>query len=288
MNYSFSPREILQKAREGGYAIGAFNAANIETLKAVVQAAVKLKSPVIIESSPGETKYFGVQNLADVVNNLREEFRIPILLNLDHAYDEEIAVEAIEFGYDLIHFDGGEMDYENNVRIVSTLVEKAHLKGLLVEGEMDHIQGSSSLHAEEVEGVQSQGEYTDPEQAAEFVRRTGIDTLASFIGNVHGVYSNPPHLDIDRLKLIASKVDCFLSLHGGSGIPEDQAKAAIEAGITKVNVNTEMRIAFKDALLKSMQESDELAIYKLTPPAIEAVQKVVEDKIRLFGSEGKA
>lgn len=290
-----SARRILQKAREGGYAIGAFNAGNLETAKAVLQAAVKMKSPVIIESSSGETKYFGAKNLVDVVRNCSEEFGIPILVNLDHAKTEDDCIEGIKAGYDLVHIDASEKEYEENVILTRNLVEYVNSYGarsnvdkdVLVEGEIDYIQGSSTLHAEEVEGVQKAGRYTDPDQAVDFVKRTGIDTLASFIGNVHGVYKNAPKLDIERLKQISSKIDCFLSLHGGSGIPEDQIKAAIGAGIVKINVNTELRMAFKTALLKSLQESDELAIYKLTPPAIEAVQNVVEEKIRLFGSAGR-
>lgn len=287
MSFEYSAKEILDEAKKGGYAIGAFNAANIEILKGIVESAVELSSPVIIEASSGEVNFFGVKNLADVVHNFRKDYKVPILLNLDHSHDESIAYEAIECGYDLIHFDGGEMNYNDNVAIVSRIVKRAHAKGLLVEGEIDHIQGSSELHDENVEKVQSLGQYTDPDQAADFVSQTGVDTLASFIGNVHGVYKNPPVLDIDRLKQIADKVNIFLSLHGGSGIPDNQVKAAISSGIVKVNVNTEMRIAYKTALLKSLQTSDELAIYKLAPPAIEAVQSVVEKKIQLFGSGGK-
>jgi ketose-bisphosphate aldolase len=296
----YSPRDVLQKARDGGYAIGAFNAGNLETVKAIVQAAVSLKSPVIIESSMGETEYFGAKNLVDVVRNYEEEFEIPILINLDHAKNDSACKVGIDAGYDLVHIDASELEYEENVEVtrrVLEMVEKLKIKNqklkvkdreILVEGEIDHIQGSSALHGEEVEVIQKQGNYTDPDQAADFVKRTGIDTLASFIGNVHGVYINPPRLDMERLKLIASKVNCFLSLHGGSGIPDDQVREVIAAGIVKVNVNTEMRIAFKASLLKSLQSSDELAIYKLTPPAIVAMQKVVEEKMRLFGSMGKA
>ncbi len=285
---NYSSRDILQKAREQGYAIGAFNAANLETLKAVVQAGSNLRAPIIIESSPGETEYIGVKNLISLVNGYREEFQVPILVNLDHSHTEDQDMAAIEAGYDLIHIDASALPYQENVELTSRVVKMAHQKNLLVEGEINQITGSSKFHNNQVEEMQQAGQYTDPDQASDFVERTGVDTLAVFIGNVHGVYQNPPKLDIERLKLIAKQVECFLSLHGGSGIPEDQIRAAVQTGIVKVNVNTELRMAFKQALLKSLQESEEMAIYKLTPPAIEAVQKVVEGKIQLFGSAGKA
>lgn len=285
-----SVREVLKRAQNEGWALGAFNASNIETVKGVVQAASKLRAPVIIESSTGETEYFGAKNLVDIIQNYREELNIPIFVNLDHSQSEEASKEGIEAGYELIHFDGSKLPFEENIAVTSRIVQSAHTKGLLVEGEIDHIGGSSSPHLQEsAESAQQQGSYTDSEKAAEFAQKTGVDIFAAFFGNVHGVYKNPPVLDFERLKAIREKVSCFLSMHGGSGIKDEDVKEAVRVGrIVKVNVNTEMRVAGRKALEKTLEQTDEVASYKFMLPVIEAIQKVVEEKIQVFGSVNKA
>ncbi len=289
MPFTYSAHEILNKAHQQKYAIGAFNAANLETIKAIVQAADHLRSPVIIESSSGETDYIGAENLVDVVENYRQQYQLPILVNLDHSPSEEAADIGINAGYDLIHIDTSELPYDQNLQIVTRVAQKAHAKNLLVEAEVDHITGSSNFHQEGIETQQQQGHYTNPDQALDFVARTGIDTFASFVGNVHGLYLNQPKtLNIPLLQQIAGKVKCFLSLHGGSGIPDGQIQAAISAGIVKININSELRLAYRDSLKQALSQTEELAIYKITPPAIATVQKIVEQKILLFGSAGKA
>lgn len=285
-----SAREVLERAEKEGWALGAFNAANIETLKAIVSAANRLRAPVIIESSSGETEFFGAENLVDVVKNYREETGLPIFINLDHSPTEGEVEIGIEAGYELIHFDGSKLPIEENLEITKRVVDQAHAKGLLVEAEIDHIGGSSAPHLQEdVESAQKESAYTDPARAADFVAQTGVDTFAAFFGNVHGVYKTSPKLDLGLLRQIREKVPCFLSMHGGSGIPEGEVKEAIKVGrIVKINVNTEMRIAFREAMEKTLAETEEVAAYKMMPPVIEAVQKVVEAKIQLFGSVGKA
>jgi len=201
----------------------------------------------------------------------------------------EEAQEGIEAGFELVHFDGSGLPYEENVKIAKAIVEQAHQKEILVEGEIDKILGSSAPHpTEEAESIQASGNYTDPEKAADFVSQTGVDILAVFVGNLHGTYRQPPKLDLKRLKLIAQKLPCFLSLHGGSGLLEKDIKKAIQIGrIVKINVNTELRVAYRETLENVLKGSDEVAIYKIMPPVIAAVQKVVEEKIQLFGSAGK-
>lgn len=282
-------KKILTKAQKHGYAIGAFNAANISSLKAIVQAASKLKSPVIIEASSGEVGFVGYKSLRDLVDNYKEEYKIPIILNLDHAHTFLAAKEGIDNSFDYIHIDGSKRKYFYNADVTKRVVKLAHGKGILVEGEIDRITGTSSdRRDEEVEEIQKIGSYTEPDRAKNFVAETGVDTLAVFVGNVHGVYSKPPKLDFERLEKIRGSVDCFLSLHGGSGIAGSDIKKAIKVGkIAKINVNSELRIAYREALEKALDESKEVAIYKLMPPVIEAVQKVVEEKIKLFGSVGK-
>lgn len=284
-----SAREVLERAQKEGWALGAFNAANIETLKAIVGAANKLRAPVIVESSVGETDFFGPKNLVDVVKNFRDEFNLPIFINLDHSTSEAKVLLGIEAGYEMLHFDGSHLPVEENLEITKRIVREAHDKGLLVEAEIDRIGGSSKLHEEDVKKAQREGMYTDPERAAEFVKKTGVDTFAAFFGNVHGVYKDTKKLDFALLKEVRQAVPCFLSMHGGSGITDEAIKKAIRVGkIVKVNINTELRVAFRDALEKMIADSQEVAVYKMMPPVIQAVQDIVETKIKIFGSVGKA
>lgn len=286
-----SAREWLEKAKREKFALGAFNVGNLETFKAVVQAAAKKRSPVIIESSPGETGWMGADNIVDLARNYSQDFNVPVLVNLDHATSLEDCMKGIEQGYDLIHFDGGKLSLEENLTIVKQVVEAAHTKGLTVEGEIDHIGGSSTVHSgsaiEEVVKVNM----TDPQKAADFVRESGVDIFAAFFGNVHGLYQGQgKHLDINRLRQITALIpDTFLSLHGGSGEPDEQVKEAIVLGVVKVNVNTEMRQAFKDTLEKKFHEHpEEYAMYKIMPEVVESIQEIVEKKMDVFGSSKKA
>jgi len=281
-------REILNKAKNEGYALGAFNAGNMELVRAVVGAAKKHQAPLIIETSVGEAQYFGMKNFLGLVENFRQETGLTILTNFDHGPGLEECQQAIEAGYNLVHFDGSKLPYEENIKIAKMMVEQAHQQGVLVEGEFNRILGDSSPHQKDAESVQASGSYTDPEKAADFVSQTGVDILAVFIGNLHGTYKQPPKLDLERLKMIAEKLPCFLSLHGGSGLLEEDVKQAIAIGrVVKVNVNTELRIAYRETLENVLKGSEEIAIYKIMPPVIAAVQKVVEGKIQLFGSSGK-
>ena len=281
--------ELLKRAKNEHFAIGAFNVCNIETLKAITQAAVKLKAPVILEASDGEVNYFGTKELSAMVKVLKDDLSIPIILNLDHGKNFETCKRAIEAGFDYIPFDGRALPLEDNIKINQEVVKIAHKHDLPVEGEMDHIQGSSEDHTkEDPTKYQTAGKYTDPEAAYGFVKKTGIDIFAAFIGNLHGTFATSEKLDFDIFKKLTNVLpNTYFSLHGGSGIGADQIKRAIEMGIIKVNVNTDMRIVFKNVLKKTLNESDEIAFYKLAQPAISAVQKVVEGKIKIFGSDGK-
>lgn len=280
-------REIFEKAKSENYALGAFNTGNLEILRAVVEAAKNQSSPLILETSAGEAEHFGMKNFLMVVENLRQESGLPILTNFDHGPGLEECQAAIEAGYNLVHFDGSGLPYEENVKITKALVAEAHAKGVLVEGEIDKILGESQFHDEEPESIQAAGNYTDPLKAADFVAQTGVDILAVFIGNLHGTYTTPPKLDLERLKMICEKIDCFLSLHGGSGLLPQEVKGAILAGVVKVNINTELRLAYKETLENVLRGSEEVAIYKMMPPVMAAVSKVVEEKIELFGSHNK-
>ncbi len=263
---------------------------NLEIFKAVVAGAVAKKSPVMMEFSDGEVKFLELHNIVDLVKNAEEEHGIEILLNLDHSPEQASVEEAIEAGFELVHFDGSKKPYEENVEIAKVLVPKAHAKGLTVEGEIDHIAGSSNVHKEQITLEEIKGGFTKPEKAKEFVVETGVDIFAAFFGNVHGVFPVQPSVDIELVKKIREALpNTFLSMHGGSGISDEEVKAAVkEGGIAKINVNTEMRQAFRDNLEKALKENpDQYAVYKIMPQVISAVQKVVEHKIEVFGSEGK-
>lgn len=284
-------KDWFKKAKKESFAIGAFNIDSFEIFRAVCLAAQNKKSPVMMEFSPGEVKYFGLRNVVDMVVNAREEYKIPVLLNLDHGKPIELCMEAIEQpGFDNIHFDGSSLDLNENMKETKKVVEAARKKGLLVEGEIDRFPGSSEVHEEEAGLALLKSSYTNPKLAARFVQATGVDILAPVFGNIHGTYPTQPDLDFGLLSNICDLLpDTFLSLHGGSGIPASQVKEAIKLGkIVKVNVNTELRVAYRDALEEELGENPkEYKIYNLSPDVIMAVASVVEQKIEVFGSTNK-
>lgn len=283
-------QQILNKARAEGWALGAFNAGNLEILKAVVAAAQSQNSPVIAETSSGEAEYFGMKNFLSVVENFSQLDPAPagqVLTNFDHGPGLEECQNAIEAGYKMVHFDGSGLPYEENLKITKALVAQAHQKGILVEGEIDRIGGESKAHEELAESVQATVNYTDPQKAADFAAQSGVDILAVFVGNLHGVYKTPKKLDLERLRMVRSLTTCPFSLHGGSTLLEADIRAAISLGVVKINVNTELRLAFRQTLENVLRGSDEAAVYKIMPPVMAAIQKVVEEKIKLFGSSGK-
>ncbi len=281
--------DIFKKAKEGKYAVGSFNVSNLEQLKAIVLACQNLKSPAIISTSQGESEFIGKKQLKSLIDVYKKETGLPLILNMDHGKSLEIIQEAVEAGYDSIHFDGSALDFEENIRVTKQVVELAKEKGIEnVEGELGYLRGGSTIHSEKVE-IKPE-DLTDAAQAQEFVERTGVDILAVAVGNIHGISKsgeNPP-LFLDRLKEIDKSVDAGLVLHGSSGTPESDIEKAIELGIVKINVNTRLRIVYTKSLKKSLKENpNRVTPYKIMPPVVEAVQKAVEEKIKLFGSDNK-
>ena len=280
-------KKYFEKANKERFALGAFNASNLETIQAIVNAAKNLSSPILIECSPGEINYLGLQRAVHLTRSFEEETQIPIILNLDHGEQPEKIKAAVDAGFDYVHYDGGKTPFEEAIKIGRELSKYAHKKGVLIEGEIDHIEGSSSDHTDESPNV-SKDLYTDPKKAKRFVEETEIDTFASFVGNLHGIYSENKHLDLNLLEEIRNIIPhTYLSLHGGSGIIEQDIKKAISYGIVKINVNSEMRIAFKMTLQEVLNNTKEIALYKFMQKPIQETQKVVEQKIMLFGSGGK-
>jgi fructose-bisphosphate aldolase class II len=278
--------DYFQKTFTEHFAIGAFNTSNLEITKAIINTAKKLSSPVIIEASPGEIDFIGHKNLVSLIKNSREEHNLPIFTNLDHSPTPESIQIGLTAGFDLVHFDGNQLPLEENLKKTKKIVEIAHNQNVMVEAEIDTITGGSSLHQTLID--KDSLHLTNPDTAQNFVSQTNIDTLAISIGNLHGLYQNQKNLNLDLLQQIRQKLPCFISLHGGSGIPNDQIKKAIEIGITKINVNTELRVAYREALETSLRTNQEIAPYKFMSEVITAIEKVVEEKIILFGSQNKA
>ena len=286
---------IFKKAQSERYAIGSFNFSTAEILKAIVQAAEKMKSPVIVSTSEGEAKFVEMCEAAALVEAWRKEKSLPIILNLDHGKSLESIREALAAGYDAVHFDGSELSFEENIKKTKEAVEyvrgieKVLGKGIIIEGEIGYLRGSSSLHKEKLEITEA--DLTTADQATRFLAETGVNSLAVVIGNAHGVFAaGEEKLNLERLAEIRQAVEerVFLVLHGGSGIPEEDVKKAIELGIVKVNVNTELRLAYKNALDKQLKENpEESTPYKILGPSLAAVEKVVMEKIKLFGSGNK-
>ena len=285
-----TPKEVLKQARKDGRAIGSFNFSTAEVLRAIVEAGKKLESPLIVSTSEGEADFVGLAQAAALVDSWQGETGLPIILNLDHGQSLEKIKEAISAGYRAVHFDGSHFAYEENLQKTKEAVEyvKSLNEEIIVEGELGYLRGSSSLHEEELLEIEEK-DLTDPSQAKEFVEKTGIDSLAMVIGNAHGVFvKSVEKLHLLRLEEIARAVgeETFLVLHGGSGIPADDVKKAIKAGIVKVNVNTEMRLAWRQGVEKSLTDDPKQAApYKLLKTSFEEVKKVVEEKIKLFNGE---
>ena len=286
-------RHLMQRTRSQGFAVGAFNIDNQETLIAVARAAQKLDSPVLVEVSDGEVRAMGLENVRDMVDNYKDEYGIEMFLNLDHSPSVEAAKKAIDAGYEFIHIDISQANHDaTDEEIISKtkeVVDYASFTGALVESEPHYFGGSSNVHDEAINYDEIRKTFSTPEGARAFVEATGIDTFAAAIGNLHGKYPVPKELDLDLLRRVREAIGCQISLHGGSGTPAHYFEEAARIGVSKININSDMRYAFRRSLEKVLAENpDEYAIVKLMPEVYGAVQAVVEEKIQSFGSAGKA
>ena len=286
-------RHLMQRSRSQNFAVGAFNIDNQETLIAVVKAAQKLQSPVLVEVSHGEVEALGLDNIRDMVDNYKNEYGLEMYINLDHSPTVEACKRAIDAGFEFIHIDSSQANHDapldEIVAKTKEVVEYAKFTGALVEAEERYFMGSSNLHTETIDYEEVKKYNTKPSEAVDFVKQTGIDTIAVQIGNLHGLYPVPKELDIELLQEIRNGIDCQISLHGGSGTPLHYFEEAAKVGVSKININSDMRYAFRKTLEKVLADNpDEYAVVKLMPQVYEAVQKVVEEKIGAFGSAGKA
>lgn len=283
-------RQTVEDARQKKVAVGHFNISNLEALWGIFKAAQSLDLPVIIGVSEGERDFVGVKQAVALVKSIREEYNYPIYLNADHTYSFDRVKEAVDAGFDSVIVDGAKISFEENVKLTKQCVEYARASGreVLVEAELGYIGQSSKVLDELPEGVVlDEKSLTDPAKAKEFVELTGVDMLAPAVGNFHGMLRGgvDPKLNIQRVKEIEDAVGIPLVLHGGSGNSEDDFKQAIANGIAIVHINTEIRVAYVNALKMSLQENpDEVAPYKVLKPTIKAVQDVVTSKLRFFNN----
>jgi len=283
-------KEYIKEAEKKGIAIGHFNISNLETLKGIFEAAKKLHVPVIIGTAEGEQNFIGTKNAVALIKSLREEYNYPIFLNADHHYSFEKVKEAVDAGYDAVIFDATGLSFEENIKVTKKCVDyaKSVNPNIIVEAELGFIGSSSKVLDGIPEGVKITEEFlTKAEEAKRFVEETGVDMLAPAVGNIHGMLKGgkDPALNIKRIKEIKEAVGIPMVLHGASGNSPEDIKAAIAAGMSCVHINTEIRVAFRQALVKALQENpDEVAPYKYMKNAVSAVEKVVEEKLKLFSN----
>lgn len=286
-------RHLMQRSRSQGFAVGAFNIDNQETLIAICRAAQKLQAPVLVELSQGEVEALGIDNVRDMVDNYKAEYGIEMYINLDHSPTVEACKRAIDAGYEFIHIDISQANHdattEEIIEKTREVVEYAKFTGALVESEPHYFGGSSNVHTENIDYEEIKKTFSTPEGALAFVEATGIDTYAAAIGNLHGKYPVPKELDLELLQRVRDAIPCQISLHGGSGTPLHYFEDAARIGVSKININSDMRVAFRDTLEKVLADNPtEYAVVKLMPTVYQAVQAVIEEKINAFGSAGKA
>jgi fructose-bisphosphate aldolase class II len=300
-------KDLMVPARKNGYAIPALNVQNLESLTAVAEAAAEEKSPVIMQITPSVIKYAGLQYITSLAKTATELQPVPMAIHLDHGDSFETAAKCVDAGFSSVMIDGSFLEFNENVALTKRVVNMAHPKGVSVEAELGKLAGVEERSVAEKDAI-----LTDPENAAEFVEKTGVDTLAVAIGTSHGAYKfkSEAKLDLERLKIISTKVSIPLVLHGASsvpqeivekankygaelsgakGIPEDQYRKAIPLGIAKINIDTDLRLAFtatvREVLTNSPKNFDPR---KILGPARDAMKEVAKGKMRLFGSSGKA
>lgn len=293
MSHVEAARELFKRTRLEKFAVGAFNIDNQETLIAIARAAQAKQSPALVEVSQGEVEAIGLDNLRDMVDNYREELGIELYINLDHSPSVESAKAGVDAGFEFIHIDlsqsNKEASDEEIIAATKEVVEYAKTTGALVESEPHYFAGSSNVHTEDIDYEEIRKTFSTPEGAKKFVEATGIDTFAAAVGNLHGLYPVPKQLDLELLQQIRDSIDCYISLHGGSGTPPKFFKRAAEIGVSKININSAMRQAFRNALERELRENpNEYAVMKLMKPVEDDVQKVVEAHMDIFGSTGKA
>lgn len=271
--------EMLRRARTGGYAVGAFNAENMETVQAIVEAAELMGTPVIVQTTPGSIRYAGMEQFSAMVQAAANQAKVDVCLHLDHGDSLRLCSDCIQVGYSSIMFDGSRLSFEDNICLTAQAVAMAHGAGVTVEAELGALGGKE-------DDLAGEGScYTEPGDAAKYVRRTGVDSLAIAVGTAHGVYKTTPVLDLERISAIASVTDVPLVLHGSSGLTDECVKECVKRGICKVNFATELRIAFTNAVKACIMDNNSIIDpKKYLEPAREAVREQVMKRIAILNT----
>lgn len=278
-------KEVLGDAQKGRYAVGAFNVNNMEIVQAIIEAAEEQQSPVILQASQGGLKYAGVDYIAAMARLAGEKASVPVVVHLDHGTDFKQIMLCVRNGFTSVMIDGSKYPLEENIEVTKKVVEVAHAVGMSVEGELGKIGGVE----DDVKVDEREAAMTDPADAEYFAKETGVDALAISIGTAHGLYKGEPKLDFDRLKNIRAVVDVPLVLHGASGVSDEAIKKAVELGICKINIDTDIRQAFTRGVHAAVKENpDEYDPRKILGPARDEMKNIVATKLKLFGSAGKA
>ena len=279
--------EVLKPAQKGKYAVGLFNAVNLELARGIIAAAEKTQSPVIMGTAEVLLPYGPLEEVSYYLIPMAKKAGVPVVAHLDHGLKKETCIRALELGFTSIMYDCSTDPYEVNVEKVREMAEIAHSYGATIEGELGHV-GDNEGSAEGSSHLADPSKYfTDPKQAKDYVQKTGVDALAIAVGNAHGAYKLPPKLDFERIETIRRTIDVPLVLHGGSGLTDDDFKKAIEKGISKVNIFTDINIAAVKAEFRQFTSMDK-GIIDLIPAAVEAIKQEVVKKLELFSSVGKA
>ena len=276
-------KEMLARAREGRYGIGFFNAVNVEMARAIIETAEELRAPVIVGTAEILLPAMPLERVAEYLVPMAEKASVPVAVHYDHGLTFEKCMEALKLGFSSVMYDCSTASYRENVERVAEMVRICHAMGATVEGELGHVgdnEGAGKLE-------NPSDYYTDPAVAADFVRETGVDALAVAVGNAHGDYKFPPRLDFDRITAIREATGTPLVLHGGSGLSDDDFREAVRRGVCKSNIFTDLDKAGKAGIEKGLQ-SGAASMMGLIPFEIEAMKEVVREKIRLFGSAGRA
>jgi len=286
-------RHLMQRSRQQHFAVGAFNIDNQDTMIAVMRAAQKLNSPILVEITHDEVAAMGLDNTRDMIDNYKKEYGVEVYINLDHSPSVDDAKRGIDAGFEFIHIDISQANHdasdEEIIKATKEVVEYARFTGALVESEPHYFGGGSNVFKDAIDYEEIKKTFSTPEGAKAFVDATGIDTFAAAIGNLHGKYPVPKELDLDLLGRIRDAIDCQISLHGGSGTPLHFFEDAVKIGVSKININSDMRYAYRTTLEQVLKDNpDQFAVVKIMEPVRQAIQAVVEDKMSAFGSAGRA
>ncbi len=279
--------DVLMPAKRGKYAVGLFNAVNMELARGIIAAAEATQSPVIMGTAEVLFPYGPLEEVSYYLLPMAKKAKVPVVIHLDHGLRKETCIKALELGFTSIMYDCSTDDYDTNVAKVREMAEIAHSYGATIEGELGHV-GDNEGSAEGSSRLEDPSKFfTDPKLAKDYVEKTKVDALAIAVGNAHGAYKLPPKLDFARIKEIANTVDVPLVLHGGSGLTDDDFRRAIQEGISKVNIFTDINIAAVKAEFSKFTDMNK-GIIDLIPAAVEAVKQASMEKMQLFSSDGKA